>query len=838
MKESEDKMEENKTVQEAEVKPSQLHYDAFISYRHCDLDKFVAENLHKKLEAYRMPADVAKKRQGMKNKIERVFRDQEELPLTSDLNDPIMSALHNSDWLIVICSPRLRESVWCKKEIETFVKLRGRQKVLAVLVEGEPSESFPDELLFETKTVTKGDGSVEEVKVPVEPLAADVRGKNKKDILKNMDIELLRILAAMFHLNFDDLRQRHKEQEHKRNMRRMTLWAFICLIIAAVSVGVALQLNRKNQTIQSLSDNLSEQNELMKVEQAKSLANQALQYLDEGNREAAIESATMAMTQYEVLTMPYTEEAHFALTQSLRAYDLGVAFSPQYQIETLGIVRDISVSKDGNTLAVYDDTGTLELYDLATRSKIFELPSGGEGTSYKDGYVFLAENRFAFWNASSEVKIYDIGKREIIKTLEEDHFSAVYTDPTGKYLIAGRLFGGFLVYDAVTLECLGRAPEGEGRGMPFGVSVNTEGVLSWAYDIGIEEDLYEVYFADCNTMEMKSSLILKDINAVDDIAVKGNTAYILAGYNSPNSPTESFCYVCATDINTGAIIWEDKQLSCFTKMICLPESDTGNALLVVTDQDLRLLDMDNGEIICKMATSSSVIEAYSTDGSIAFDIYCEDGTYLIADPTVSYPMDLSRSFDCKTEDNMLYVVTPYEILVVEENDNHITAYTKQRAEKIVLTEDEVEIPEPVCFYNQEAQTRAKEYNLENANYVYSLFTDDNEMIAFVTYYNGDIVIYSIYEDLTYRIEDGNTLTGYLGKGEFIVDDEGTTKEYTFVSCIGGGYVLSADYKKVMFIPNMVAVSTEQNKVYISGYDGFYEAPIYTKEDLIQMAPQP
>ncbi len=28
-------------------------YDAFISYRHCDLDKFVAENLHKALETYR-----------------------------------------------------------------------------------------------------------------------------------------------------------------------------------------------------------------------------------------------------------------------------------------------------------------------------------------------------------------------------------------------------------------------------------------------------------------------------------------------------------------------------------------------------------------------------------------------------------------------------------------------------------------------------------------------------------------------------------------------------------------------------------------------------------------
>lgn len=32
-----------------------LKYDAFISYRHCDVDQFVAKNLHKKLEAFKLP---------------------------------------------------------------------------------------------------------------------------------------------------------------------------------------------------------------------------------------------------------------------------------------------------------------------------------------------------------------------------------------------------------------------------------------------------------------------------------------------------------------------------------------------------------------------------------------------------------------------------------------------------------------------------------------------------------------------------------------------------------------------------------------------------------------
>ena len=49
--------------------------------------------------------------------------------------------------MIVICPPRLKESRWCLKEIETFISMHGREKVLAILIEGESAESFPEELL-------------------------------------------------------------------------------------------------------------------------------------------------------------------------------------------------------------------------------------------------------------------------------------------------------------------------------------------------------------------------------------------------------------------------------------------------------------------------------------------------------------------------------------------------------------------------------------------------------------------------------------------------------------------------------------------------------------------
>ena len=146
----------------------EFHYDAFISYRHVDPDRFVAEQLHKELENFKLPknieAQLKKNNPDAKTKINRVFRDEEELPLSSSLEDQIVEALKNTDYLIVICSPRLKESQWCRKEIETFISMHGVDRVLAVLVEGEPGDAFPNELLTREKEITDKNGKKTTIK--------------------------------------------------------------------------------------------------------------------------------------------------------------------------------------------------------------------------------------------------------------------------------------------------------------------------------------------------------------------------------------------------------------------------------------------------------------------------------------------------------------------------------------------------------------------------------------------------------------------------------------------------------------------------------------------------
>ena len=60
-------------------------YDAFISYRHVDRDRKWAHWLLGALEEYRVPKTL--QRRGFPARIKKIFRDEDEIPASSDLND-------------------------------------------------------------------------------------------------------------------------------------------------------------------------------------------------------------------------------------------------------------------------------------------------------------------------------------------------------------------------------------------------------------------------------------------------------------------------------------------------------------------------------------------------------------------------------------------------------------------------------------------------------------------------------------------------------------------------------------------------------------------------------
>ena len=272
----------------------QLQYKAFISYRHQSPDQDIAKKLHTQIETYGIPASL-KKSLGI-SKMGRVFRDQEELPLSSSLGDDIHQALDNSEWLICICSPRYLESKWCMEELRYFLSLGRRNRILTILTEGEPEDSFPEELRFREE---KG------VMVEAEPLAADVRAESLERSLQKLNNEKLRILAPMLGVNYDELKQRARQR------RNRILAASAAAVIAVLAGFLGYAVVKNNQ--------ITEERNSALISQSKFLANEADELLESGgDRMMALLLAKEALPEdFEKPDRPVTEEAVTVLRSAL-----------------------------------------------------------------------------------------------------------------------------------------------------------------------------------------------------------------------------------------------------------------------------------------------------------------------------------------------------------------------------------------------------------------------------------------------------------------------------------------------------------------------------------------
>ncbi len=78
------------------------------------------------------------------------------------------------------------------------------------MTEGEPGDSFPDAMLVHYREVVDADGSKRTVKEDKEPLAADVRPRPGVSADTSKRLALLRLVAVILGVKFDDLRQREQ----------------------------------------------------------------------------------------------------------------------------------------------------------------------------------------------------------------------------------------------------------------------------------------------------------------------------------------------------------------------------------------------------------------------------------------------------------------------------------------------------------------------------------------------------------------------------------------------------------------------------------------------------
>ena len=319
-------------------------FDVFISYRHSDLDSAAAAYLHKALENYKIPKEIQEKIG--KKRINRVFRDEEELGASSDLFTEIENSIKESEYLLVVLSPRYKQSKWCLKEIESFLKYRSRDNVLAVIIEGEPYDVFP-EILLE-------DG---------EPLALDIRAQDKKQMLKYAKERLPRLVAPILGCSYDELYQRHRVWRMRRVAMLSGVVAALSLAVGAVTIKQNIEINK---------------NFVAKQEnQSRYLAKTATDLLAQGDRETALLVALEALPKgSDDNSRPYVAQARIALENALYTYNLDYYYN-LHPIKIMEMASDCGTISDYNqredVLLTSDDMGTIYIWDAKTAQQIFVM---------------------------------------------------------------------------------------------------------------------------------------------------------------------------------------------------------------------------------------------------------------------------------------------------------------------------------------------------------------------------------------------------------------------------------------------------------------------------------
>ena len=330
------------------------HYNAFISYRHAPLDSEVAEHVQHALERFNIP-DKIREKTGMK-RIQRVFRDKEELPITSNLSETISAALEDADFLIVICSHSTKESEWVRREIQYFLQHHSRDHVLTVLAEGDPYEVIPEELLSEERKYIDTNGVEHTIRVPLEPLSCDYRLPRRQADKE----ELPRLAAPIIGCSYDELMNRRRAYRIRRLLLAVTLIFAIMLAFGAYMFRSSMKIRENYQ--QALKN------------QSLYLAHESQSLLKSKHRTEAMLVAQAALPG-ENGDRPVTSEAVRALTDATLAYKAldGYSINPVFTYSLPGEVGQFAVSKDGLYLAAYDKIGNCYVWDAVNHTRLYEI---------------------------------------------------------------------------------------------------------------------------------------------------------------------------------------------------------------------------------------------------------------------------------------------------------------------------------------------------------------------------------------------------------------------------------------------------------------------------------
>ena len=378
-------------------------YYAFISYKRED-EKW-AKWLQDKLEHYRFPTNLNGRTDLPKN-IRPTFRDVTDLK-PGLLAEEINNALQNSEWLIVVCSPRSAKSPWVCKEAQTFIDLGRADRIIPFVIEGNPfsdniaTECYPEALLNLT-------GSKE-------LLAANINEMGR-------DAAAIKVVARMFNLRFDALWQRCEREKRKKMVFMIS--GILSLLIMAI--GVALWIGYQNIL-------LKERDWKMMENQARAVAEKAKELIDNGD------SYLARLLLLEILpknistpNRPLVPEAEVAIRRAIHAEN-AVLTAHNNDVSSL------QFSNDGSKLYSASWDGVIFVWDVLSGSLLKRIDAHSDYineillTHDGEGIISASnDSTIKLWDASSGFMMGYIKENGRVFTIKQSPDCRFFVSGTGK----------------------------------------------------------------------------------------------------------------------------------------------------------------------------------------------------------------------------------------------------------------------------------------------------------------------------------------------------------------------------------------------------------------------
>ncbi|MCR4793208.1 MAG: TIR domain-containing protein [Lachnospiraceae bacterium] len=698
-------------------------YNAFISYRHAEADTKVASEIQKGLERFNIPRAIQKKT-GVK-RIERIFRDKEELPITVDLNNDIDIALKESQHLIVICSTRTSESIWVQKEIETFLNYHSKKNIFTVLVDGDPEEVIPDILLHDTVTRKLADGTLETREEIIEPLSCDYR----ISIRKAHKIELPRLVASMIGCSYDELVQRRRQYLRRRNaMIATTAAVFASCAIGYLSwslfqIGKNYDLAQFNYALAQENYSMAQANyETAQANYMESLRNQSVflasesvELMNEHDKVAALQLALAALPS-ESDPRPVTVEAEYALANALGCYIAPgyLEVDPVWKYNSGYEIQEFDFCENTMTLVAIDKEGNVTSWNMQTHEEIREFdPEANDILITEEGLLYIVySDRIICYGPDMASVVWEAA-------VEEGHYS-VRDNGVLRYLPAtDELFYMGLEYISVFDAHSGQEKEGYTIGEMTALDSDevffSELTLDHVYVSGDGRYIVTDIIVGFDT---RSIFVMDREESVWNLLAEG-IEYINAGTFTPDGKymtvlsydtnlssfsmgqyqnlVEGNRTVALFDPESCKLVWSCEMPTtliaynadiAFCDYVCAPGEDPIETAAVMISNRCTFIERSSGRVVAVRELPSSYVSSYlNTSGRGMIFIlrngqYCylsltEPGDYMTVDPYFISGVTDTRGYSNENGDNVFLV--GYERYIIEydagvyDKDAHLLA---------------------------------------------------------------------------------------------------------------------------------------------------------------------